>query len=180
MLSGVAANSKIHQPQSTIESTDPDLRLLLSSAEPLFMSRNPSVWTLIYTRDKFSYSPQVVLAVSRAFYYTAPPSERTRIVLPLLRLLHTSLEVERVAVEELYLLARDNPVSIKRLHGNFGDHLSKDLLSSHHSRFYLRSTEPTSTKMAKLRILVHILRSANANAILQEFEVSFSAKGRAD
>jgi hypothetical protein len=30
-----------------IESTDPDLRLMLSNAEPLLMSRNPSVRTVI-------------------------------------------------------------------------------------------------------------------------------------
>ncbi|KIM27499.1 hypothetical protein M408DRAFT_24439 [Serendipita vermifera MAFF 305830] len=123
---------------STVESTDPDLRLLLTGAEPLFMSRNPSV----------------IVAVARAFYYVGPPSERTRIVSPLLRLLHTSFEVERVAVEELYLLARDHP----------------DLLSSHYSRFYLRSSDPTSTKLAKLRILVKIMKSANASAILSEFD----------
>ena len=38
--------SNFPQPESTIESTDPDLRLLLSSAEPLLMSRNPSVGIL--------------------------------------------------------------------------------------------------------------------------------------
>lgn len=60
-----------------------------------------------------SLSLQVILAVARVFYYVGPPSESAHIISPLLRLLHTSVEVERVAVEELYLLARDHPVSLQ-------------------------------------------------------------------
>lgn len=50
------------------------------------------------------------MAVSRTIYYLAPVKERQRIVLPLLRLLHSSKEVERVTLENLSVLARDSPV----------------------------------------------------------------------
>lgn len=50
------------------------------------------------------------MAVSRTIYYLAPVKERQKIVLPLLRLLHSSKEVERVTLENLSVLARDSPV----------------------------------------------------------------------
>ncbi|KAI0366314.1 hypothetical protein BV20DRAFT_972039 [Pilatotrama ljubarskyi] len=66
---------------------DSDLKLLLTSAEPLFQSQNPAV----------------VLAVARLFYYLAPPSDVPKIVSPLLRLLHISHEIERVVLTNLVL-----------------------------------------------------------------------------
>ncbi|KAG0708083.1 adaptin N terminal region-domain-containing protein [Suillus ampliporus] len=75
------------------EEVDKDLKLLLTCAEPLFMSKNPAV----------------VLAVARAFYYLAPPSMLSRISAPLLRLLSASREVERVALAYLLVVARSHP-----------------------------------------------------------------------
>ncbi|CAL1715981.1 unnamed protein product [Somion occarium] len=75
------------------EEVDPDLKLLLSSAEPLFQSNNPAV----------------VLAVARAFYYLGPPSEMKKIVSPLLRLLHISPEIERVTLSYILVVARSSP-----------------------------------------------------------------------
>ncbi|KAJ3481196.1 hypothetical protein NLI96_g7828 [Meripilus lineatus] len=72
------------------EEVDPDLSLLLSSAEPLFQSGNPAV----------------VLAVARAFYYLAPSSESKKAIPPLLRLLHVSSEVERVVLTYLLIISR--------------------------------------------------------------------------
>ncbi|KAG8846034.1 AP-3 complex subunit beta [Serendipita sp. 411] len=122
---------------ATVERIDPDLQLLFRSAESLFFSRNPAV----------------VLAVSRALYYLGPPSDTPKIVPPLLKLLHTSTEIERVVVEELYIIARASP----------------ELLSSHYSRLFLRSSDLPSTKLAKLRILVKLMKSENASALLGEF-----------
>ncbi|KAI0749854.1 adaptin N terminal region-domain-containing protein [Daedaleopsis nitida] len=72
---------------SAVEDVDSDLRLLVTSSEPLFQSSNPAV----------------VLAVARVFYYLAPPSDLPKIVPPLLRLLHVSPEVERVVLTNLAL-----------------------------------------------------------------------------
>ncbi|KAL7279380.1 hypothetical protein ACG7TL_007221 [Trametes sanguinea] len=68
---------------------DSDLKLLLTSAEPLFQSQNPAV----------------VLAVARVFYYLGPPTDLPKIVPPLLRLLHISPEIERVILTNLVLIS---------------------------------------------------------------------------
>ncbi|KAI0048976.1 hypothetical protein FA95DRAFT_973714 [Auriscalpium vulgare] len=75
------------------DDVDKDLDLLLSSAEPLFQSRNPAV----------------VLSVSRAFYYLALPSEHHKIVQPMLRLLDGSREIERVALAYILFISRTSP-----------------------------------------------------------------------
>ncbi|KAK7691132.1 hypothetical protein QCA50_006235 [Cerrena zonata] len=75
------------------EEIDPDLKLLLTSSEPLFQSRNPAV----------------VLAVTRAFQYLGLPSETKKVVSPLLRLLHISSEIERVTLAYILLVARSSP-----------------------------------------------------------------------
>lgn len=76
------------------EEVDKDLELLLTSAEPLFQSRNPAV----------------VLAVTRLFYYLAPPSKLSKIVQPLTRLPRISPQVERVAVAYILLISYSHPV----------------------------------------------------------------------
>ncbi|KAL4066761.1 adaptin N terminal region-domain-containing protein [Scleroderma yunnanense] len=75
------------------EEVDGDLQLLLTSAEPLFQSRNPAV----------------VLAVVRVFFYAAPPSSMSMIVNPLLRILHVSKETERVVLPYISAAAREHP-----------------------------------------------------------------------
>ncbi|KAF5391397.1 hypothetical protein D9757_002040 [Collybiopsis confluens] len=75
------------------EEADKDIRLLLSSAEPLFQSRNPAV----------------VLAVVRVFWYAGPPSVHGKVVRPLLRLLQISKETERVTLSYISILARFEP-----------------------------------------------------------------------
>ncbi|TFK82840.1 hypothetical protein K466DRAFT_603355 [Polyporus arcularius HHB13444] len=75
---------------STVE-VDSDLKLLLTSAEPLFQSHNPAV----------------VLAVARVFYYLGLPSDLPKIVPPLLRLLHVSPEIERVVLRNLVLTSNE-------------------------------------------------------------------------
>lgn len=55
---------------------------------------------------------QVVMAAARVFYYAAPPSYLGKIVQPLLRLLNTSKEVERVVLVYLFVISRFAPVII--------------------------------------------------------------------
>lgn len=54
------------------------------------------------------------MAVSRTIYYVAPVKERQKFVLPLLRLLHSSQEVERVTLENLRVIAHASPVSSRQ------------------------------------------------------------------
>ncbi|KAJ3781899.1 adaptin N terminal region-domain-containing protein [Lentinula aff. detonsa] len=72
------------------EEVDQDIDLLLSSTEPLLLSRNPAV----------------VLASVRIFWYLGPPSVHSKVVRPLLRLLQVSKEVERVTLSYILVLAR--------------------------------------------------------------------------
>ncbi|KAG1725360.1 adaptin N terminal region-domain-containing protein [Suillus paluster] len=82
------------------EEVDKDLKLLLTCAEPLFMSKNPAV----------------VLAVARAFYYLAPSSMLSKVAAPLLRILSVSREVERVALAYLLVVARSHPALFVNYH----------------------------------------------------------------
>ncbi|KAH9958555.1 adaptin N terminal region-domain-containing protein [Russula dissimulans] len=80
-------------PEKEKEDVDPDLELLLVSAEPLFQSRNPAV----------------VMSVTRAFYYLALPSRYHGIVHPLLRLLAVSPEIERVVLAYILSISHTAP-----------------------------------------------------------------------
>ncbi|KAG9045037.1 AP-3 complex subunit beta [Tulasnella sp. UAMH 9824] len=117
---------------------DPDLELLLTSASPLLKSRNPAV----------------VMAVSRTIYYIAPVKERQKFVLPLLRLLHSSQEVERVTLENLRVIAQASP----------------EMLRPHIPRLYIRSSDRTQVKQVKMRILVALTTPDNAQDMLREFK----------
>jgi AP-3 complex subunit beta len=55
--------------------------------------------------------PQVVVSVARAFYYLALQSQHHKIVHPLLRLLATSLEAERVVLA--YVLSISHTASVR-------------------------------------------------------------------
>ncbi|KAG8907999.1 AP-3 complex subunit beta [Tulasnella sp. 403] len=117
---------------------DVDLQLLFKSAAPLFQSRNPAV----------------VMAVTRTFYHLGPRREQAKIVPPLLRILHSSKEVERVVLENLFVIAKDAP----------------ELLRPHTQRLYIRALDIAPVKRAKLRILVTLITPDNAQALLREFK----------
>lgn len=82
-------------PRPSPGDVDPDLALLVASAEPLFQSCNPAV----------------VVAVARAIYYCALSEEHKKIVSPMLRLLDVSPEVERVVLEYILHISHSSPVS---------------------------------------------------------------------
>src|SRR5712691_9946119 len=58
--------------------------------------------------NKFPF--QVVMSVTRAFYYLALPSQHHKIVHPLLRLLAVSPEVERVVLTYILSISHTAPV----------------------------------------------------------------------
>ncbi|KIK59725.1 hypothetical protein GYMLUDRAFT_44158 [Collybiopsis luxurians FD-317 M1] len=118
------------------EEVDKDIQLLLSSSEPLLQSRNPAV----------------VLAVVRTFWYAAPPSAHGKVVHPLLRLLQTSKEVERVTLSYILVLAR----------------AEASLFSIHHIRFFLFSDDPRQVKAQKIKLLVKLINFDNHQAIFRE------------
>ncbi|KAA1467419.1 hypothetical protein DENSPDRAFT_862985 [Dentipellis sp. KUC8613] len=119
------------------EDIDGDLQLLLKSAEPLFQSRNPAV----------------VLAVSRTFYYLALPSEHTKLVHPLLRLLDTSTEVERVTLTYILTIARTSP----------------DLFAAQYARFLVCADDSSFVKAEKMHLLQLFVNGDNWQALLREF-----------
>ncbi|QRV74884.1 AP-3 complex subunit beta-2 [Ceratobasidium sp. AG-Ba] len=118
------------------EAIDPDLLLLLKCSHNLLYSRNPAV----------------VLGVARAYWYLAPRSYRPKIIQPLLRLLHISPEIERVTVENLGIIAQEQP----------------SLLKSHIARFFVRVSDTPATKISKLRILLALVDPANVGTVLSE------------
>ncbi|TRM64961.1 adaptin N terminal region-domain-containing protein [Schizophyllum amplum] len=71
------------------EEVDQDVKLLLSSCEPLFQSQNPAV----------------VMAATRVFFYAGTPSYQVKMVQPLIRLLAMSKEIERVTITHILLLS---------------------------------------------------------------------------
>jgi AP-3 complex subunit beta len=53
----------------------------------------------------------VVIAATKVIFYAAPPSYWPTFVLPLMRLLMTSKEVERVVIVDLIIITKSVPVS---------------------------------------------------------------------
>ncbi|KAF9223557.1 hypothetical protein BS17DRAFT_782090 [Gyrodon lividus] len=119
------------------EELDGDLQLLLSSSEPLFQSKNPAV----------------VLATVRVFYYTGPPSSTSKIVNPLLRILHVSREAERVVLAYLLVITRAHP----------------QLFSTQYPRLLVRTDDPSQVKRDKINALLNLCNIDNHQALLHEF-----------
>ncbi|CAK5268769.1 unnamed protein product [Mycena citricolor] len=118
------------------EEMDGDVKLLLNSAEPLFQSRNPAV----------------VLAAARVVYYGGTPSYHPRLIQPLLRLLHTSKEVERVVIAYIIELSRSSP----------------NLFAPFYLQFLLRTDDLRSTKQDKIKLLLLLSNHDAHQAILRE------------
>ncbi|KAF5373098.1 hypothetical protein D9758_001497 [Tetrapyrgos nigripes] len=116
---------------------DSDLKLLLDSCEPLFQSRNPAV----------------VLAATRVFWYAGLPSMHIKFAGPLLRLLHTSKEVERVVLSYLLVITR----------------VETTLFTPHYKQFFLFSDDTRQVKTQKIKVLLRLLTFDNHQAILREF-----------
>jgi AP-3 complex subunit beta len=53
----------------------------------------------------------VVIAATKVIFYAAPPSYWPKFVHPLMRLLMTSKEVERVVIMDLIIITKSVPVS---------------------------------------------------------------------
>ncbi|KAF8659046.1 hypothetical protein AX16_001919 [Volvariella volvacea WC 439] len=119
------------------EEIDPDLSLLLKSVQPLFQSRNPAV----------------VLAAVRVLFYGGTASHVPSVVQPLLRLLGSSQEVERVVLVYVSTISQT----------------TSNLFVPYFARFLIRSDDTQVAKLEKIRLLVHFITVDNHQAILREF-----------
>ncbi len=108
--------SSTEASSSSAFEVDRDLKLLITSSEPLFQSNNPAVSVRRNVSDQWvvrmTMYPQVVLAVARVFYYLGSQTELPKIVPPLLRLLHTSPEVGRIVLTNLVIVSSSLSVGI--------------------------------------------------------------------
>ncbi|KIK10203.1 hypothetical protein K443DRAFT_126976 [Laccaria amethystina LaAM-08-1] len=129
--------ARVMLPRRDEEELDKDLQLLLTSTESVCYSRNPAV----------------VLAATRVFYYGAPTSQLPKIVHPLLRLLNTSPEVERVVVVYLLVITKSAP----------------GLFAPFYSRFLVRSDDFPQLKKDKIKLLLNVLSVDNYQTVLREF-----------
>ncbi|KAF8802473.1 hypothetical protein BYT27DRAFT_7112247 [Phlegmacium glaucopus] len=128
---GVAADSVEE------EEIDKDVKLLLESVEGTLQSRNPAV----------------IMAATKVIFYAAPPSYWPKFVHPLMRLLMTSKEVERVVIMDLIIITKSVP----------------HLFSPYYTRFLVRSDDILQVKKDKIKLLLNVLTVDNYQGILREF-----------
>jgi AP-3 complex subunit beta len=113
------------------------------------------------------------MAATRAFYYLAPSSRHTVFVSPLLRLLHTSKEVERVILSYVEVIAQDEPVRDDFLITPMWQLSSslQHLFASNYTHFIVKTSDFPVTKQLKLKILTSLLNAENWSTLLREFVV---------
>lgn len=146
---------------ATRSDVDPDLELVLRGSEALLYSLNPAVScldTLIVQNTWTDEDPniaQVVAGVVKLYYYLAPAARLSKIVRPLLRLLHGSSEVQAVALADCAIVAHEHP----------------ELLMSHLAEFFIRSDDLREMKQIRLEVLVALADATNVKVLLREFLV---------
>ncbi|KAH9481592.1 AP-3 complex subunit beta-2 [Psilocybe cubensis] len=118
------------------EELDKDVKLLLESVLPVLQSRNPAV----------------VMAAARVLFHAGPYRYWLKFVQPLLRLLDTSKEVERVVLVDLIAICKTAP----------------ELFSPYYTRFLIRSDDISAVKKDKIKILLLVLTLDNYAAIMRE------------
>ncbi|GAA5901016.1 hypothetical protein JCM6882_006002 [Rhodosporidiobolus microsporus] len=116
---------------------DTDAELALKASEPLLQHLNPAV----------------VSATIKLHYYLAPSSRHTRLIKPLLRLLHSSPpEISSIALEQCALLAEARP----------------QLFEAHLGAFFVRFGEPVEVRRNRLRVVVALAGEGNIKVVLKE------------
>jgi AP-3 complex subunit beta len=115
---------------------------------------------------------QVVLAVTRVFYYAGTPLYLPKIVRPLLRLLNTSKEVERVVLVYLLFIAQSNPVRVPLVESRCILTLMQNLFAPFYTRFLVRTSDVSHVKKDKIKLLLAIVTIDTYSPILRELIVS--------
>ncbi len=97
-------------------------------------------------------------------------------VQPLLRLLHTSKEVERVVVASVLAVSRSAPVCYSR-HVVARLSFVQNLFSPFYHQFLLRTDDLRQVKQDKIKVLLVLANFDTHQAVLREFIVSlFTAR----
>ncbi|KAF8340022.1 adaptin N terminal region-domain-containing protein [Cantharellus anzutake] len=117
---------------------DADLGLLLNSVHPLLQSRNPAV----------------AMAAIRSYFYLSPASAHSKVILPLISLLHRPYGIRHAALSSCLNIASTCP----------------DLLRKHITEFFVKIDEPSGVKRLKVRILVSLANAENTNELIAEFK----------
>lgn len=113
----------------------------------------------------------------RVFYYVGPPTQINKIVNPLLRLMHTSKEIERVVLSYIAAISHQYPVFILQGVSRIALRLyypQQALFYPHYARFLIRTSDILQIKRDKLRILLCLITIENYQSLLREFVVCIS------
>ncbi|VDN09763.1 unnamed protein product [Dibothriocephalus latus] len=121
-----------------------DYRLLISSCRLLLLNRNAAV----------------VMATAQLLYYCATKQEMPSVVRALLRILHSTkqVEVQHVVLANIATISLTYP----------------ELFEPHLRNFFVFNSDHTQVKLFKLEILTNLISEATAPIILREFQLSFS------
>ncbi|KAF8322550.1 hypothetical protein DL93DRAFT_2050663 [Clavulina sp. PMI_390] len=131
------ARVMLRAPSDDGSDIDPDLQLLLDSCGPLFHSRNIAV----------------TIAVVRICYYLGPAPQRSKVVAPLLNLMHLSGEIERAVLGNCLAISQTHP----------------DLLRPHTPRFVVRASDIPASKRIKVQILTNLVNLEWVDFLINEF-----------
>ncbi|GAA5949390.1 hypothetical protein JCM3765_003393 [Sporobolomyces pararoseus] len=121
---------------TTTGKLDSDAELVIKSATPLLNHLNPAV----------------VSAVIKLHYYLGLPDRQSRIVKPLLRLLHGSPEIAAAALEDCALIVEQRP----------------DLFVDYLSSFFVKFSDPPESRRTRLKIIVALTNESNIRIVLKE------------
>ncbi|EEB96293.1 hypothetical protein MPER_04594, partial [Moniliophthora perniciosa FA553] len=109
-------------------------------------------WGQVELMNLLLRNAAVVLATTRVFWYAGLSPHYPKFVQPLLRLLQTSKEVERVVLAYMLVIAR----------------AENKLFSNCYSRFFLFSQDLQVTKRMKIAMLMRLIDFDNHQVILRE------------
>ncbi|GAA95285.1 uncharacterized protein L969DRAFT_15241 [Mixia osmundae IAM 14324] len=143
------ARSNFQDPDRTIKGidgkqalVDPDLDLLLRAAEPLLQSCNPAV----------------VMACNSLLRNLAPRHYIERTIRPLLRLLHTTSEIQHSVLLSL-IDCIESDVEVR------------SLLRPYLPEFFIRSSDTRATRSLKLLALTLLANQSNVQILYRELKV---------
>ncbi|GAA5993961.1 hypothetical protein JCM5350_008340 [Sporobolomyces pararoseus] len=151
------------QHRDNLESLIPTLKVLLDSATPLTRSDHlylgrrkldPDAELVIKCATPLlnHLNPAVVSAVIKLHYYLGLPDRQSRIVKPLLRLLHGSPEIAAAALEDCALIVEQRP----------------DLFVDYLSSFFVKFSDPPESRRTRLKIIVALTNESNIRIVLKE------------
>lgn len=113
-----------------------------------------------------------MLAVCRTFYYLSPPSQHSKIVRPLLRLLDISPQVERIVLSNILLIAHASPVRARSLRSVILPFKGlQDLFAPYYTHFLVRADDSKQVKADKIQLLRMFINVDNYQALLRDFIV---------